>query len=167
TLAKDAVTSPLRAPFTRYAGTGGPAEVMEEVRGGSLRHALGEMLSCPFCLDLWVATGFALGLVSAPRASRLIGATFGALAGADLLQLAYSTTQQQQQQACGATSREPQATHAATAGHWPALPGPRARSPPAAQSCSHHHRLQNGYSRARHLVSSGSRHGAGHARRAP
>ena len=32
TLTKDAVTSPLRAPFTRYAGTGGPAEVHEEVR---------------------------------------------------------------------------------------------------------------------------------------
>src|SRR5687767_8221561 len=31
TISKDAVTSPLRAPFTRYAGTGGPAEVMEEV----------------------------------------------------------------------------------------------------------------------------------------
>src|ERR1700738_5036184 len=27
TLAKDAVTSPLRAPFTRYTGTGGPGEV--------------------------------------------------------------------------------------------------------------------------------------------
>src|SRR6185312_16485480 len=29
TLTKDAVTSPLRAPFTRYKHTGGPAEVME------------------------------------------------------------------------------------------------------------------------------------------
>jgi hypothetical protein len=32
-LAKDSVTSPLRAPFTRYAEPGGAAEVNEEVRG--------------------------------------------------------------------------------------------------------------------------------------
>jgi hypothetical protein len=95
TLSKDAVTSPLRAPFTRYAGTGGPAEVMEDVRGGSgLRHAVGELVTCPFCLDMWIATGFALGLVFAPRLTRLIAGTCGALAGADLLQLAYSLLQQ-------------------------------------------------------------------------
>ena len=29
---KDAVTSPLRMPFTRYRDTAGPAEVMEDVR---------------------------------------------------------------------------------------------------------------------------------------
>jgi hypothetical protein len=32
-LAKDPVTSPLRAPFTSYQGTQGPAELKEEVRG--------------------------------------------------------------------------------------------------------------------------------------
>ncbi len=95
TLTKDAVTSPLRAPFTRYSGTGGPAEVMEDVRGrGSLRHAVGELITCPFCLDLWVATGFAIGLVFAPRVTRLVEGTFAALAGADFLHLAYASAQQ-------------------------------------------------------------------------
>ncbi|WP_406816711.1 DUF1360 domain-containing protein [Mycobacterium sp. M23085] len=95
TLSKDAVTSPLRAPFTRYAGTGGPAEVQEEVREHSqLRHSLGELLTCPFCLDMWVATGFAIGLVFAPRFTRLIAGVFSALAGADFLQLAYAVAQQ-------------------------------------------------------------------------
>lgn len=95
TLTKDAVTSPLRAPFTRYAGTGGPAEVQEEVRKQSpLRHSLGELLTCPFCLDMWVATGFAIGLVFAPRFTRLIAGVFSALAGADFLQLAYAMAQQ-------------------------------------------------------------------------
>ncbi|MCP2166562.1 DUF1360 domain-containing protein [Goodfellowiella coeruleoviolacea] len=94
-VSKDAVTSPLRAPFTRYQGTGGPAEVMEEPRTSSpLRHALGELLTCPFCLDLWVATGFAVGMVFAPRVTRLVMGTFGALAGADFLQLAYARVQQ-------------------------------------------------------------------------
>ena len=46
TLTKDAVTSPLRAPFTRYKDTGGPAEVMEEVRHrDGLRHAVGELIT--------------------------------------------------------------------------------------------------------------------------
>jgi hypothetical protein len=95
TLTKDAVTSPLRAPFTRYVGTSGPAEVQEEVRKQSqLRHSLGELLTCPFCLDMWVATGFAIGLVFAPRFTRLIAGVFSALAGADFLHLAYAMAQQ-------------------------------------------------------------------------
>lgn len=95
TLTKDAVTSPLRAPFTRYKDSAGPAEVMEEVRHASpLRHSLGELLTCPFCLDMWVATGFAIGLVFAPRFTRMIAGVFTVLTGADFLQLAYAMAQQ-------------------------------------------------------------------------
>jgi hypothetical protein len=95
TISKDAVTSPLRAPFTQYRGTGGPAEVMEDTRDGStVRHALGELLSCPFCLDMWLAAGFTIGLVFAPRFTRLVAAMFTALAGADFLQLFYARAQQ-------------------------------------------------------------------------
>ncbi len=95
TISKDAVTSPLRAPFTRYHGTGGPAEVMEEARDeGTLRHAIGELLSCPFCLDMWVATGFTIGLLFAPRFTRVVAATFTALTGADFLHLWYARAQQ-------------------------------------------------------------------------
>lgn len=95
TISKDAVTSPLRAPFTRYADTGGPAEVMEEARQtNALRHSIGELIACPFCLDMWIATGFAIGFVFAPRATRLVAALFSALTGADFLQLAYARAQQ-------------------------------------------------------------------------
>lgn len=95
TLSKDAVTSPLRVPFTRYSQTGGPAEVMEEVRGGrNPRHAIGELLSCPFCLDARIVTGFVLGLLFAPRPTRLIAGACTALAGADVMQLCYSMLQQ-------------------------------------------------------------------------
>src|SRR4051794_39811043 len=67
TLTKDAVTSPLRVPFAQYTSTGGPAEVMEDVRTASgVRHAIGELVTCPFCLDMWIATGFAFGHVFAP-----------------------------------------------------------------------------------------------------
>src|SRR5579859_1704096 len=61
-LAKDSVTSPLRAPFTRYDGPTGDAELGERVRGTGLRHSVGELVSCPFCLGVWMATGFAAGL---------------------------------------------------------------------------------------------------------
>jgi hypothetical protein len=95
TISKDAVTAPLRAPFTRYSGRGGPAEVTEEVRAATgLRHSLGELLTCPFCLDVWISTGFAIGWVFAPRATRLVAATLTALTGADFLQLAYARAQQ-------------------------------------------------------------------------
>jgi hypothetical protein len=95
-ISKDAVTSPVRVPFTRYSGAGGPAEVTEEARTDSgLRHAIGELITCPFCLDLWIATGFAFGFVFAPRLTRLVAGTFTALTGADFLQLAYAKAQQQ------------------------------------------------------------------------
>lgn len=94
-VAKDAVTSPVRAPFTRYREEGGPGEVMEEVRkDGQLRHAVGELLTCPFCLSLWVATGFAIGMLFVPRFTRVVASTLTAVAGADYLQLLYARLQQ-------------------------------------------------------------------------
>jgi Protein of unknown function (DUF1360) len=93
-LAKDPVTSPLRAPFTRYQGTAGPAEVSEEVRGTGARKAVGELISCPFCVSVWVATGCAAGLIYLPRTTRLAIGTLAALAGADLLQYLHAWVQQ-------------------------------------------------------------------------
>src|SRR4051812_43457434 len=69
-VAKDPVTSPLRAPFTEFHGTSAPSELAEEVRGHGLQHSIGELLTCPMCLGQWVATGFTLGLCLAPRATR-------------------------------------------------------------------------------------------------
>jgi|SRR4051794_27031863 hypothetical protein len=94
-LAKDPVTSPLRAPFTAYQGTAGPAELDEEVRGTGGRKAVGELISCPFCLGVWVATGLAAGQVFLPRTTRMAIGTLAALAGADLLQYAHAWLQQQ------------------------------------------------------------------------
>ncbi|WP_326556035.1 DUF1360 domain-containing protein [Micromonospora sp. NBC_01796] len=95
-LTKDAITSPLRAPFTSYDHPIGSGEVMEQVRdqGSSTRHALGELLSCPFCLAVWVATGLTGGLVLAPRLTRLVATALTAVAASDFLQLAYATAQQ-------------------------------------------------------------------------
>lgn len=94
-IAKDAVTSPIRAPFTRFEGPSGDAELAEKVRGEGGKHAVGELITCPFCLSQWVATGFVFGLIFAPRATRLAAATMTAVAGSDFLQLAYAWGQRQ------------------------------------------------------------------------
>ncbi len=89
-LAKDAVTTPLRAPFTRFEGAAGEAEINESPRtDGQVRHAVGELVTCPFCLAVWVATGLTAGLVFAPRLTRLVAVGATAIAGADCLHLAY------------------------------------------------------------------------------
>jgi hypothetical protein len=81
------VTSPIRAPFTEYVGPGGPAESLEDARGTGVRRAIGELISCPFCVSVWVAATYTAGLVLCPRATRLGAAGLTVLTGADLLQL--------------------------------------------------------------------------------
>jgi hypothetical protein len=93
-LAKDKVTSFLRAPFTEYQGPGGPGEVEEKPRGSGLRYATGELLVCPYCLGLWVASAYGLGHVAAPRATRLAGFVLTALTISDSLQIAYKAAEE-------------------------------------------------------------------------
>ncbi|HEX2275065.1 MAG TPA: DUF1360 domain-containing protein [Acidimicrobiales bacterium] len=96
-LAKDPVTSPLRAPFTTFAGTSGPAELAEKVRGSGFRRAMGALVTCPFCLAVWVATGLAFSLVFAPRTTRFAASILAVVAGADVLHLAYGALEQKTQ----------------------------------------------------------------------
>jgi Protein of unknown function (DUF1360) len=92
-LAKDKITTFLRAPFTEYQGRGGPAEVEERARGGSVRGAIGELLICPYCLGLWAAGGFHVGLMFAPRVTRVAASTLTALTLSDFLQIAYKAAE--------------------------------------------------------------------------
>src|SRR4051812_17585096 len=86
-VAKEPVASPLRAPFTRFVGPEGPAELRESVRGAGLTKSIGELLTCPFCLGQWVATGFTLGAVAAPRLARFAAGVCAVAALSDGLQL--------------------------------------------------------------------------------
>lgn len=92
-IAKDKVTSPLRAPFTELEGKGGPAELEERSRGTGLRKAIGELLICPFCLDLWVVAAFSVGLLFAPRVTRFVASLFAALTVSDFFQIAYKAAE--------------------------------------------------------------------------
>jgi hypothetical protein len=93
TLSKDAVMSPLRAPFATYLEPGGPGEVMEAPRSGPVRHAVGELVTCPLCVSQWVATAAVVGHLLAPTTTRWICAGLSTVAGADALQLAYARLQ--------------------------------------------------------------------------
>jgi hypothetical protein len=94
TIAKDTIASPIRAPFTRYEGSSGPAELKEDVRGTGWRKAVGELVSCPFCLGQWIGTGFVFGAMFAPRFTRTVAATFVIHAASDALQFAYTGLEQ-------------------------------------------------------------------------
>ena len=65
-------------------------QVDPQVAGTGHRHAVAELLTCPFCMAQWTATGLVAGHVLAPRFTRLLTATFAAVAGADALQYAYA-----------------------------------------------------------------------------
>ncbi|MEJ7576012.1 MAG: DUF1360 domain-containing protein [Pyrinomonadaceae bacterium] len=77
-IAKDRVTSPLRAPFTEYVEPAGESEIKEKVRGEGVQRAIGDLVTCPYCLSPWVAAALTFGLVFRPRATRLVMTTFAA-----------------------------------------------------------------------------------------
>ncbi|HEY1358611.1 MAG TPA: DUF1360 domain-containing protein [Thermoleophilaceae bacterium] len=92
-IAKDKVTAFIRAPFTEYEGSAGPAEFEESVRGKGLRRGIGELIACPYCLGLWASAGLHVGLLFAPRTTRVIASTFTALTISDFLQIAYKAAE--------------------------------------------------------------------------
>lgn len=89
-IARDRVTSVLRAPFTTFQGDVGHGEVDEAARGRGLRRAIGELLVCDFCVEQWVAAGYLAGYTVTPRPTRAVAALFTIYAAADVLQLGYS-----------------------------------------------------------------------------
>jgi hypothetical protein len=88
-LGKARVTSPVRAPFTRFEDDGGPDEVEEAARGRGLRRAIGELIVCPYCLDMWFAGIFTAGRLVAPRATRWLASVLAIVFVSDVLQIAY------------------------------------------------------------------------------
>ena len=93
TVAKDPIASPLRMPFTRFRGVSGPSELQEEVRAVGWRHAVGELLTCPFCLSQWTATLLVAGIVVAPRFTRTAMSVLTMVGASDVLQLLYGRAQ--------------------------------------------------------------------------
>jgi hypothetical protein len=82
-ITKDKVMSGFRAPFTRFEKAVGSGEVEEDARGDGVQRAIGDMITCPYCIGLWVATGLTFGLVFAPRPTRLLASILSAVVISD------------------------------------------------------------------------------------
>jgi hypothetical protein len=96
TITKDAVTAPFRAPFTCYKEDLGYGEVNESPRGRGLQQAVGELLSCNYCADMWVGLGLLFGLKTYPRQTRFLMSLFSSVAAADLLHVVYENNRTQE-----------------------------------------------------------------------
>jgi hypothetical protein len=90
---KDRIMAFARAPFTKYQEPGGRGEVEERARGRGLRRVIGELLVCPYCLSVWASAGLHVGLIYAPRSTRIVASTFSALTLADFLHIAYKAAE--------------------------------------------------------------------------
>ena len=87
---REPITSPLRAKFTRYVESSGPGELHEEPRGRGRAHAIGELVTCPFCMAQWVATGLVFAYLWNPRMTRWGAATLTAVAASNLMQFVHA-----------------------------------------------------------------------------
>lgn len=93
-LTKDSVTSFVRAPFVEPKGAGPAAgEVKDKPVGGWFRKAVGELVTCPFCLDQWVATGALLTYMASPKLARATAAGMTIVSIADISQYGYRLIQ--------------------------------------------------------------------------
>ncbi len=89
-ITKDEITSFIRAPFTRYQESLGYGEVNESVRTvGGAEQVLGELLSCNYCMSVWVGLGFLWGMKTYPRETRALATFFSAVTLSDFLHVAY------------------------------------------------------------------------------
>jgi uncharacterized protein DUF1360 len=94
-IAKDRITSILRAPFVNYIRSAGAGEVEEEPRGRGIQRGIGQLISCPYCMAPWCATALGFGLIFAPRATRFFAAILGTVAISDFLHRAYVVTKKE------------------------------------------------------------------------
>src|SRR6266403_1388267 len=89
-VAKDRITSILRAPFVTYICSAGAGEVEEEPRGRGIRSGSGHLVSCPYCMAPWCATALSFGLLFAPRVARFFVGILVSVAASDFLHRAYA-----------------------------------------------------------------------------
>jgi hypothetical protein len=97
-ITKDKVTTALRAPFTEVEGKGGAGELEERGRGKGLQRAIGDLLTCPFCLGTWIASGMIYGYLFSPSVTRTLASIFAVSGVADFLQQGYVKAQEMNDQ---------------------------------------------------------------------
>lgn len=86
------VTSFIRAPVTELQEVKSPTNLEEKPRGNGLQKALGSLLTCQFCLGMWVTAFLSYGLVLLPRTTRFVAGMFSILTVSDFLHQTYKRT---------------------------------------------------------------------------
>jgi len=77
-ITKEDVTAFVRAPVTED-----PEGVRPKPEG--MARVVGELLTCPYCIGLWITSGLAYSQVIWPRETRFFNAIFGSYAVTDFL----------------------------------------------------------------------------------
>ena len=88
TIARDDVTSFVRAPFVE--GEAGSGDEEEPKQTGGLEQAIGELVTCTRCVGTWAAAGLTATQLLAPRFGRLLTWSLAAAAGNDFLQAGFA-----------------------------------------------------------------------------
>ncbi len=83
-LATDRVTSVIRRPFVEVV-TDDAGKTTERPAEHGLRRALGELVTCPFCLGPWVALALFTFVAMLPVWGVIVLSLFAVVAGSDLL----------------------------------------------------------------------------------
>ena len=91
---KDLVTSPFRAPFVKFKASAGAGEVEEKARCEGLREAVGDLITCPYCMAPWIAAALVFAAERAPRSTRVVSAIFNIAADSDFLNRLYARTKE-------------------------------------------------------------------------
>ncbi len=78
-VAKDEVATFIRAPVTE------DPKAEQPTKEGGFRAAVGELVTCPYCLGLWFSSALSYGLVLFPRQTRFATSIFSAYAVTDFL----------------------------------------------------------------------------------
>lgn len=84
-VSKERVTRTIRRPFTEVQPDG-----HEEPKPKGPRRALGELLTCPYCLAPWIALGLSTSYLLAPRVTRTYCTVLTIATISDFLQRASS-----------------------------------------------------------------------------
>lgn len=89
-IARDRVLAPLRAPFTRFEKLAGAGELEEKVTARGVGQAVGQLITCPYCLGPWATLVLGTSLVIAPVAGRLACGGLAAVAISNVLHQLYA-----------------------------------------------------------------------------
>ena len=85
------IGSPIRAPFTTRGESKKGGEVQDEARGQGLQRAIGNLVTCPFCFNVWSTTLFAFGYTLLPRVTTQAARILTMAAAGDVLHHGYRT----------------------------------------------------------------------------